>query len=137
MATPDLSRFELECLRRLWTRGEASVRDIHADLPDPPTYSTVRKIVERLEEKGAVERVRRDGRAWVYRSTVKPAVIIRKEIRRLLGGLFDGRGAALVAHLVDMDAISLADLRAAELQLKTGGGQRPARRPPRRRRREP
>ena len=52
---PDLSRFEIECLRRLWSRGEASIRLIHNDLPDGPSYSTVRKIFERLEAKGAVE----------------------------------------------------------------------------------
>ena len=77
---PDLSRFELQCLRRLWSRGEATVRDIHEDLEDPPGYSTVRKIIERLEEKGAVVRARRDGKAWVYRSAVSPSSMIRKEM---------------------------------------------------------
>jgi hypothetical protein len=32
VALPDLSRFELECLRRLWARGEGSVRDLHREL---------------------------------------------------------------------------------------------------------
>ncbi len=128
MPAPELSRFELDCLRRLWARGEAAVRDIHSDLPDPPTYSTVRKIFERLEEKGAVERVRRDGRAWVYRSAVKPSAVIRKEIRKLLGGLFDGRGAPLISHLVEMDAISLDDLREVELRLKADAKKRAGRR---------
>ncbi len=117
---PELSRFELQCLRRLWTRGEATMRDIHADLPDAPSYSTVRKIFERLEEKGAVRRVRRDGRAWIYRSTVAPESMIRREVRRLIDGLFDGRGGPLVAHLAKMDAISLDDLRAIEEQLDQG-----------------
>jgi BlaI family transcriptional regulator, penicillinase repressor len=115
---PDLSRFELQCLRRLWARGEASVREIHADLPDAPSYSTVRKIFERLEGKGAVQRVRLDGRAWVYRSTVASSAMIRKEVRRLIDGLFDGRGDALVAHLADTNAISLEDLKEIEKQLR-------------------
>ena len=115
---PELSRFELQCLRRLWGRGEASIREIHADIPNAPSYSTVRKIVERLEEKGAVTRVRRDGRAWIYRSTVARAAMVRKEIRRLIDSLFDGSGAPLMAHLADMDAISLEDLQALETRLK-------------------
>ncbi len=118
---PELSRFELQCLRRLWSRGEASVREVHADLPDAPSYSTVRKIVERLEEKGAVERVRRQGRAWIYRSTVSSAAMIRKEIRRLMDTLFDGSGAPLVSHLADMDAITLDDLREIEQRLGDSG----------------
>ncbi len=117
---PELSRFELQCLRRLWARGEATIRDIHADIPNAPSYSTVRKIVERLEEKGAIKRVRRDGRAWIYKSTVARSAMVRKEIRRLIDSLFDGSGAPLVAHLADMDAISLEDLQALETRLKPG-----------------
>jgi predicted transcriptional regulator len=115
---PDLSRFEVECLRRLWSRGEASIRDIHTDLPDPPSYSTVRKIFERLEAKGAIERVRLDGKAWVYRSRVRSTEMIRKEIRRLLDMLFDGSARPLMSHLADMDDLSLEDLR--ELEKKLG-----------------
>ncbi len=115
---PELSRLELQCLRRLWTLGEGSVRAVHSALPDAPSYSTVRKIFERLEEKGAVARVRLDGRAWVYRSAVPPADMIRKEVRRLLDGLFDGQGGALAAQLADMNALTLQDLR--EIERRTG-----------------
>lgn len=114
---PDLSRFELQCLRKLWDRGEATIRDIHRDLSDPPTYSTVRKIVERLEDKGAVLRVRKRGRAWVYRSAIRPREMIRKEIRRFLEVTFDGAAAALVAQLADMKEVTLEDLRELEGQL--------------------
>ncbi len=115
---PDLSRLEMECLRRIWSRGRATVRDVHDGLPDAPSYSTVRKIIERLEEKGAVERAGRDGKAWVYRSAVSAPAMIRKEIRRLLDTLFDGAGAPLVAHLADMDALSLEDLKEVETRLE-------------------
>jgi BlaI family penicillinase repressor len=118
---PDLSRFEMQVLRRLWSRGEATVREICEAFPGAPGYSTVRKIVERLEEKGAVERVRQEGNAWVYRSAVSAPAMIRKEIRRLLDTLFDGAGAPLVAHLTDMDALSLQDLEEAESRLREGG----------------
>jgi BlaI family transcriptional regulator, penicillinase repressor len=111
---PDLSRFELQCLRRLWSLKEATVRQIQADLPAAPSYSTVRKILERLEEKGAVSRVRLDGKAWVYRAEVASGEIIRKEIRRLLDSLFDGAAPPLVSHLADMNALTVEDLREIE-----------------------
>ena len=117
---PDLSRFELQCIRRLWERGEASVREVHVDLEEAPSYSTVRKIFERLEEKGAVVRTRKDGKAWIYRSAVKPAAMIRKEIRRLLDSLFDGSASPLVAHLADMNELFMDDLREVERQLGRG-----------------
>ena len=115
---PELSRFELQCLRRLWARKEATIREVQADFDDPPGYSTFRKIFERLEEKGAVERVRLRDRAWIYRSIVTAPAMIRREVRRLIDGLFDGRGAPLVAHLAEMDAISIEDLRELEEELR-------------------
>lgn len=114
MGLPDLSRFELQCLRKLWNRGEATVRDIHGDLDDPPSYSTVRKIVERLEEKGAIERLRKSDKAWVYRSTVSPSAMLGKEVRRFLDAAFDGAAAPLVAQLADMNEVTLEDIRELE-----------------------
>jgi BlaI family penicillinase repressor len=114
---PQLSRFELQVLRLLWTRSEASVSDLHGDIEDPPSYSTIRKIVERLESKGAIERVRVDGLAVVYRAAVPRTAVIRQEIRRFLDVMFDGAAAPLVAHLAEMDAVSLADLKQLEQHL--------------------
>jgi len=114
---PDLSRFELQCLRKLWKRGEATIRTIQDDLPRSPSYSTVRKIFERLEAKGAVRRVRREGKAWVYRSEVPASDITRKEIRRLLDSLFDGSALSLVSHLADMKELSVEDLHEIEQTL--------------------
>jgi BlaI family penicillinase repressor len=114
---PDLSRFEMQVLRRLWHMKEASVRTVYDTIQDPPSYSTVRKIIERLEEKGAVERVGMDGKAVVYRSTVSSKAMIRKEIGRFLDTLFDGSAAPLVEHLADMDALSLEEIRELENRL--------------------
>ncbi|MFH1501976.1 MAG: BlaI/MecI/CopY family transcriptional regulator [Candidatus Eisenbacteria bacterium] len=120
---PSLSRFELQCLRKLWDRKEGTVRDIHSDLTDPPSYSTVRKIVERLEEKGAVERVRKDGKAWVYRSKVSPPAMLRKEIRRFLDVAFDGSAAPLVAQLARMQELTMEDLKEIERVLMDDGSE--------------
>ena len=118
---PDLSRFELQCLRKLWDRREATVREIRHALEDPPSYSTVRKIVERLEEKGAVKRVRKDGKAWVYRPTVQQSAMLRKEIRRFLDIAFDGSAAPLVAQLARMEELTINDLREIERTLDGAG----------------
>jgi len=118
---PDLSRFELQCLRRVWERGEASVREVQTAFDPPPTYSTLRKIFERLEEKGAVKRVRRQGRAWVYRSAVRPSTMIRRELRRFLDTLFDGSAGPLIAHLADMDELSVQDVQELEKRLDKRG----------------
>lgn len=127
MKLPDLSRFELQCLRALWSRKEASVREIHGDLKNAPTYSTVRKIFERLEQKGAVKRVRMEARAWVYRPVVSRSAMVAKEVKRLLDGLFDGQAGSLVAHLADAHDLSLSDLARIESQRPERSRERSAR----------
>jgi BlaI family penicillinase repressor len=117
---PNLSRFELQCLKKLWSCGEGTVTDIRDALKDPPTYSTIKKIVERLVEKGAVVRVRKDGRAWVYRSAVPPSAIVQKEIRRFLDVVFDGAAAPLVAHPPENGEVSVADLKEIEKRMRGG-----------------
>jgi BlaI family penicillinase repressor len=124
---PDLSRFELQCLRKLWDKGEATVREIHRSLQDPPGYSTVRKIIERLEAKGAIVRVRKHDRAWIYKPAIPASAMMRKEIRRFLDVAFDGSAAPLVAKLADMKEVTLEDLREIERQL---GGRKSRRRKP-------
>jgi BlaI family penicillinase repressor len=120
-ALPDLSRLELQCLRRIWQLERATVRQIHADLAGgaegAPSYSTVRKIVERLEDKGAVARSERQGKAWVYRATVSRTKMLRKEVRRFLDAAFGGSASPLIAQLADMDVVTLEDLREIERQL--------------------
>ena len=115
---PQLSRFELQVLRLLWARSEASVAELHGDIPDAPSYSTIRKIVERLEQKRAIERVRVDGQAVIYRAAVPRTAVIRHEIRRFLDVMFDGSAAPLVAQLAEMDALSLDDLKDLERSAK-------------------
>jgi len=117
---PQLSRFELQVMRLLWTRAEASVADLHEDLPGGPSYSTIRKIVERLEQKGAIARVRLDDKAVIYRAAVPRTAVVRREIRRFLDVMFDGAAGPLVAHLADMDAVGLEELKSLERQLEKG-----------------
>jgi len=107
---PDLSRLEIQCLRLLWKRKQASVRDIHGDLGPSTGYSTIRKIIERLEEKGAVERAGSQGKALLYRSRVSQAEMMRKEVGRFLDTMFDGSALSLMSQLVDMESVTSSDL---------------------------
>lgn len=61
----DLSRRERQVMDILHRRGESTVAEIMADLPDPPTYSAVRSILRILADK---ERIgfKEDGPRYVY-----------------------------------------------------------------------
>ena len=64
----NLPRRERQILEIIYQLGEASVGDVLARLPDPPSYSAVRTIMRLLEQKGHL-RHRRELTKYVYRPT--------------------------------------------------------------------
>ena len=98
-APPPLSRRERQIMDVVYRLESASAADIHAALPDPPTYTTVRGLLRILVEKGHLRR-RQDGKRYLYLpSTPRPAA-----------------GASSIAHVVKtFFAGSPADAMAALL----------------------
>ena len=47
---------ERQILDVIYQLGEASVAEVLANLPDPPSYSAVRTMIRMLEKKGLLER---------------------------------------------------------------------------------
>jgi predicted transcriptional regulator len=66
----DLSRRERQILEILYRLGKASAADVLEQMPDAPTYTTVRGLLRVLEEKGHV-RHEQDGARYLY-SPVRP-----------------------------------------------------------------
>lgn len=111
-----LTKFELEVMSALWSLGgAASVREVQEALPEKkrPAYTTVQTIIYRLEEKGAVRRVKKIGNAHVFEPTVTRKAAHRRLIDELLD-LFGGSARPLMTHLVESGKLSLEDIREAE-----------------------
>jgi predicted transcriptional regulator len=114
-----LSRLELEVMQPLWRLEQATIREIREALPEKrrPEYTTVQTIVYRLEEKGAVRRVKKIGNAHVFAPAVSQkstvGVLVEDLIRRL-----GGTTEPLMAHLVESGQIGLKELRELEELLK-------------------
>jgi len=117
MAKPQiqLTRFELEVMDILWRLREAPVREIQEAIVERerPAYTTVQTIVQRLEQKGAVRRVRKEGHAFVFAPAITRRSAYRRVVTELLA-LFGGSARPLVAHLIDSGKLTLEDLRALE-----------------------
>jgi predicted transcriptional regulator len=115
MAKPKVSRFELELLEQLWKLGPASVREVQEALPekDRPAYTTVQTMIYRLEEKGAVRRVKKIGNAHVFETAVTRKAVYRRLVDDVLEW-FGGSASPLVSHLAESGKLSLADVREAE-----------------------
>jgi predicted transcriptional regulator len=107
----DLSRRERQIMDSVYRRGRATVAEILVDLPDPPSYSAVRAMVGKLEEKGHL-RHEADGPRYVYSASHPREAARETALRRLLRTFFDGSPTRAVAAVLDLsgDDLSEADL---------------------------
>ncbi len=101
-----LSRRERQIMDVLFRRGRATVAEVIADMPDPPSYSAVRAMMRTLEDKGHV-RHREDGPRYVYTPTVPRETARRNALAHLVTTFFDGSTAQAVAALLDRRGRSL------------------------------
>lgn len=95
-----LTRREREIMDAVFALGNrASAEAIRARLTDPPSYSAVRTMLTRLEEKGHL-RHQTDGTRYVYSATASPTTAKRAALRRYLGVFFEGSRRGLVTSLL-------------------------------------
>jgi BlaI family transcriptional regulator, penicillinase repressor len=116
---PRLTKFELEIMDALWRLGgSAAIREIQESLPEEkrPAYTTVQTIIARLEEKGAVERTKKIGNAFIFKALVSRQSAHRRLIDELLD-LFGGSAQPLMSHLVDTGKLTLSDIRDMEKRM--------------------
>jgi predicted transcriptional regulator len=107
LAPPDVSRRERQILDVLYRTGRATVAEIQAAMPSPPSYSAVRTLLRILEDKGHI-RHEQDGTRYVYLPRVKPEQAKRSALRHLLHTFFEGSAAQAIAALLDEDSDRLS-----------------------------
>jgi predicted transcriptional regulator len=119
MRTRRITKFEFQLLEKMWDLGPSSVREIQESLPEEhqPAYTTVQTMFYRLEEKGAVRRVKKVGNAHIFEAVLTRRAAHRRLITDLLD-LFGGSAAPVVSHLIETGKLTLADIRAVEKRLK-------------------
>ena len=130
---PKLSQPELEVMEELWKHGRLAIREIQESFPeaDRPPYTSIQTIVYRLEEKGAVRRVRKIGNAHIFEAAVSRQEVSGRFIDDLLS-LFGGRAQTVMAHLVESGKLTRADIRETEKLIDDLEGRREERKGKRR-----
>jgi predicted transcriptional regulator len=91
----------------LYQRGRATAAEIHAALPDPPSYSAVRAKLRVLEEKGHV-RHQEEALRYVFLPTVAREKAKQSALRHMLETFFDGSAEQAVMALLDLSAGKLS-----------------------------
>ena len=120
-----LSELQLELMRVLWARQEASVAEVAEALAPARTlaHTTVATLLTRLAARGAVE-ARREGRQLLYRACVSEPQVRRTMVSGLIQRLFSGDPGALLAHLVAERDVAPDDLEKVQALLQRGGRRR-------------
>ncbi len=111
----DVTEAELAVLQALWEHQPATIRQItdavypHATAPDAK-YATVQKLLERLEEKGHVERDRRQ-HAHQFSAKTSRDKLVGRRLRAMAEELTGGMMAPLLSHLVRAETLSAQERR--------------------------
>ena len=88
MAEPKLTKLELQIMETLWTRGEASIREIQEAFPEKhrPAYTTIQTTVYRLEGKNALRRVKKVGNFHIFAAAISRDAAQRRLVDDQIGG---------------------------------------------------
>ena len=119
MAGPRLTKLEMQIMETLWTRGEASIRELQEAFPEKkrPAYTTVQTTVYRLEAKRVVKRVRKVGNFHMFAAAVSRGAAQRRLVDELLA-MFGGRTQPVMAQLIESGKLTLEDVKEAERALR-------------------
>ena len=105
--TVDLTRRESQIMEILYRRRRATVEEIRSELPDAPSPSSVRKLLEIMIERGLLAR-EYDGPRYVYFPAVKPEEASRSALKQLVRTFFDNSPGSAMAALLDISSTRLS-----------------------------
>jgi BlaI family penicillinase repressor len=115
--TERLTRREREIMNAIFTLGNrASAEEIRERLISPPTDSSVRVMLARLETKGFVKH-QQDGLRYLYSATTSPAAAKRSALQQYLQTFFGGSLRQMMTALVSESSWNDDDLEALKQEI--------------------
>jgi predicted transcriptional regulator len=106
---------ERQILDAVFRLKEASVADVRAQLPDPPSYSSVRTMIRLLEKKGFLQH-RALGAKYVYRPTQSLQAASKSALRHMLDTFFQGSPSDALAAMLNVTSDRLTDQDLARMK---------------------
>lgn len=100
---------ELDIMSILWRLESGTVAEVREALERELGYTSVLKMLQILEEKGAV-RHEPEGRAYRYFPVVEPDEAGGPALRRVVNKIFQGSAELVLARLVSDRTLSRAEL---------------------------
>jgi BlaI family penicillinase repressor len=106
---------ELEIMKVVWPKGQATVRDVYDELRQRRTiaYTSVQTMMNVLETKGHLKKEAVD-KAHVYTPVRPQQAVVRTMVRDFVDRVFDGSARPLLVHLLKEKGLTERERR--ELQ---------------------
>jgi predicted transcriptional regulator len=114
-APPALSKRERQIMDIVYRLGKATAADVHAELPDAPTYTTVRGLLRVLEEKGHLVH-EEDGPRYLYSAATPRQEAGVSLLSHVVRTFFDGSASKAMAALLGSGGAELSDGDLARLE---------------------
>jgi BlaI family penicillinase repressor len=108
-----LTPHELDIMKLVWEREEATVRDVYEALRARRriAYTSVLTMMNVLERKGHL-RKRAEGRSFVYQAARPRGQVVRAMVREFVQRVFNGAAEPLLVHLLEDRRLTRAELEA-------------------------
>jgi BlaI family penicillinase repressor len=119
MSLPKLTRLELQIMQTLWGKGPSSIRELLEALPGDErlAYTTVQTVVNRLEAKKAVRRIKKISNAHIFEAVVSRSLAQHRMIDELVTW-FGGKPLPVMTHLIESGRLTPDEVREAQRALK-------------------
>ena len=110
---------ELEILKVVWQRGQATVREVFRDLSAHRkiAYTTVLTMMGILEQKGHLKKTAGE-RAYIYSPTKPQQQVVRSMVNEFVHRVFNGSSRPLLVHLMEDPHIRPDELAEIEKLVK-------------------
>ncbi len=103
-----LSRRERQVMDIVYARGRVSAADVQAELPDGPSYSATRMLLQRLQKKGLLS-FETDGPRYIYTPSTPRTTAVKAAWQRLVQTFFGGSTVSAFSALLGASSESLTD----------------------------
>jgi len=105
-----LGERELDIMAVLWRGAPSTVAEVREALAAPLAYNTVLTILRNLDAKGFVTHTA-EGRVFRYKAAVSEEAVRGSAVKRLVRKFFGGSTLGAMAHLVENESLSSAEVR--------------------------
>ena len=108
-----LSEFELDVMQLFWRTDECSAPQVHEAVRQTRdvAYTTVKTVIDRLERKGVLERVRQNGRTIFYSAAISVDVVQQSMLKRFVAHVFAGDRRPMMNFLLRDEVLSTEEIR--------------------------